>query len=146
MRNAGKQEEDQEAVIGEGSTVVIAAFAPWTHVLRGDFSDFLPSCIPYRTDWTSKARTPGQTQQAITRLGSRVGLAKFSSKPCSLPTALSCERTTAKLGQGFVLQGHFSSLRFSSSVLSNFTKRTFWPIQRRVRRSRAGRQCRVMPQ
>ena len=36
------------------------------------------------------------TQAAITRFGSSVVLAKFSSNPCRLSTALSWERTTAK--------------------------------------------------
>jgi hypothetical protein len=43
-----------------------------------------------------KAGKQEQPQVAMTRLGSSVVLAKFSSKPCCLPTAFSCERTNAK--------------------------------------------------
>ncbi len=43
-----------------------------------------------------KAGKQEQPHEAMTRLGSSVVLAKFSSKPCCLPTAFSCERTTAK--------------------------------------------------
>src|SRR5271156_5645037 len=53
-----------------------------------------------------------QPQEAMTRLGSSVVLAKFSSKPCRLPTAFSCERITANRSR-FVSQGHFSSFLLS---------------------------------
>ena len=62
----------------------------------------------------------------MTRLGSSVVLAKFSSKPCCLPTAFNRfektrpeppvhldRRSNDSLGQGFVFQGQLSSLLFS---------------------------------
>jgi hypothetical protein len=120
-----KQVDDRGLVVGWWKLRVIFIFSACSYSLN-----LLRSPAESPPIAHEEGRKAGMPSRSNDSLGLDVVLAKFSSKPCCLATAFSWERTIAKwtrpeppvqldrrsddlLSQGFVFQGHFSSLLLS---------------------------------